>query len=75
MEKTYSPPEGLDKKASFYRACSFEVFRTESSGFQSVSLVTQSYPTLLQPHGLQHSRLPCPSPTSGVYPNSCPLSQ
>ena len=29
----------------------------------------------LQPHGLQHSRLPCPSPTPGVYSNSCPLSQ
>ena len=26
-------------------------------------------------HGLQHSRLPCPSPSSGVYSNSCPLSQ
>ena len=28
----------------------------------------------LRPHGLQHTRLPCPSPTSGVYSNSCPLS-
>ena len=26
-------------------------------------------------HGLQHVRLPCPSPTSGVYSNSCPLSR
>ena len=25
-------------------------------------------------HGLQHSRPPCPSPTPGVYSNSCPLS-
>ena len=24
----------------------------------------------LQPHGLHHARLPCPSPTPGVYPNS-----
>ena len=23
----------------------------------------------LQPHGLQHTRPPCPSPTPGVYPN------
>ena len=29
----------------------------------------------LQPHGLQHSRLPCPSPTPGAYSRSCPLSQ
>ena len=38
------------------------------------SSVTQSCPTL-RPHGLQHARPPCPSPTSTVYPNSCPLSQ
>ena len=25
--------------------------------------------------GLQHVRLPCPSPTPGAYSNSCPLSQ
>ena len=25
--------------------------------------------------GLQHSRLPCPSPTPGAYSNLCPLSQ
>ena len=29
----------------------------------------------LRPHGLQHARPPYPSPTRGVYPNSCPLSQ
>ena len=28
----------------------------------------------LRPQGLQHARPPCPSPTPGVYPNSCPLS-
>ena len=29
----------------------------------------------LQPHGRQHSRLPCPSPSPGVCSNSCPLSR
>ena len=29
----------------------------------------------LWPHGLQHTRLPCPSPTPGAYSNSCPLIQ
>ena len=29
----------------------------------------------LRPHELQHARPPCPSPTPGVHPNSCPLSQ
>ena len=27
------------------------------------------------PQGLQHARLPCPSPTPGACSNSCPLSQ
>ena len=29
----------------------------------------------LRPHGPQHNRPPCPSPTPRVYSNSCPLSQ
>ena len=28
----------------------------------------------LRPHGLQHARLPCPSPTPGVYSNTCPFN-
>ena len=36
----------------------------------SCSFVSDS----LWPHGLQHTRLPCPSPTPRAYPNSCPLS-
>ena len=37
----------------------------------SCSVVSDS----LRPHGLQHARPPCPSPTPGVHPNSCPLSR
>ena len=37
----------------------------------SCSVVSNS----LQPHGLQHASLPCPSPTPWVYSNSCPLSR
>ena len=29
----------------------------------------------LRPHGLQHARIPCPSPTPRACPNSCPLSR
>ena len=36
----------------------------------SSSLVSDS----LQPHELQHTRPPCPSPTPRVHPNPCPLS-
>ena len=37
------------------------------------SSVAQSCPTMW-PHGLQHARPPCPSPTPRVYSTSCPLS-
>ena len=39
-----------------------------------LSSVSQSCSTLCDPHGMQHTRPPCPSPTPGVYSNSCPLS-
>ena len=42
-----------------------------SSGQFSCSVVSAS----LWPHGLQHTRPPCPSSTPRVYSNSCPLSQ
>ena len=29
----------------------------------------------LRPHGLEHARLPCPSPTPRAYSNSCPLNR
>ena len=29
----------------------------------------------LWPHGLQHARLPCPSPNPRAYSNSCPLGR
>ena len=41
-----------------------------SSVHISCSVVSDS----LQPHGLQHARPPCPSPTPRVYSNSSPLS-
>ena len=34
----------------------------------SCSAMSASWPA----HGLQHARLPCPSPTPGTYSNSCP---
>ena len=37
-------------------------------------LVSQQCPTL-RPQGLQHTRLPCPSPSPRVCTNSCSLSQ
>ena len=39
--------------------------------FVKFSSVAQSYSTL-RPHESEHARPPCPSPTPGVYSNSCP---
>ena len=40
----------------------------------SVQFSCSVVPDSLRPHGLQHARPPCPSPTPGVHPNSCPSS-
>ena len=45
------------------------------SQFSSIQFSHSVLSDSLQPHGLQHSRLPCPSPTPGAYSNSCPLRQ
>ena len=43
--------------------------------FHSVQLSHSVMSNSLQPHGLQHTRLPCPSSTPGACSNSCLLSQ
>ena len=47
------------------------VYQCVSSVQCSCSVVSNS----LRPHGLQHTRPPFPSPTLGVYTNSCPMSR
>ena len=41
----------------------------------SVQFSRSVMPNNLWPHGLQHVRFPCPSPTPGAYSNSCPSCQ
>ena len=43
--------------------------------FSSVQFSHSVMSYSLRPHGWQHTRLPCPSPTPRVCANSCPLSQ
>ena len=43
--------------------------------FSSVQFSRSVVSDSLRPHELQHARPPCPSPTPGVHPDSCPLSQ
>ena len=43
--------------------------------FSSVQFSRLLMSDSLWPQGLQHIRPPCPSPTSGCYSDSCPLSR
>ena len=45
------------------------------SMFSSVQLSRSVMCNILRPHGLQHARPPCPSPTPRVYRDSSPLRQ
>ena len=50
-------------------------FRTfQSSGKREASVQSLSHVNSLWPNGLQHARLPCPSPTPGACSNSCASS-
>ena len=42
--------------------------------FSSVQFSHSVVSDSLRPHGPQHARPPCPSPTPEVHPNPCPLS-
>ena len=53
----------------------FKGLKLLSYEFSSVQFIRSVVPDYLRPHGLQHVRPPCLSPTPGVYPNSCALSQ
>ena len=61
-----------EEMATHFSILAWEIPWTEEpGGLQSsqFSSVTQLCVTM-QPHGLQHARLPSPSPTPGAYPNS-----
>ena len=60
---TWSPPLEI--------YCKTLLWHLNSSVQFSSSVMSDS----LWPHGLQRARPPCPSPTPGIYSNSCPLSQ
>ena len=51
------------------------VVHTYNGIFSSVQFSHSVVSASLQPHELQHTRAPCPSPTPGVHSNSHPSSQ
>ena len=50
-------------------------FTKRESLLKPVQFTRSTVSDPLRPHGLQHARPPCPSPTPGVHPNPCPLSR
>ena len=77
------PLSSTDCKSLFFICFSFAVLHT---GLSLPSFLNPIYMHLVQfshsvvsdsmrPHGLQHARPPCQSPTPRVYSNSHPLSQ
>jgi len=63
LSNAVSTSQSSDSKSKYKNLCWNVQF--------SCSVVSDS----LQLHKLQHTRPPCPSPTPGVHPNPCPLSQ
>ena len=62
----------MKTESKYNTKVSHQITRQENKTVQfSHSVVSNS----LRPHEPKHARPPCPSPTPGVYPNSCPLSQ
>ena len=51
-----------------------QLFRKQHQ-FSSVQFIQSVVSDALWPHGLQHARPPCPSPTPGACSNSCALSR
>ena len=50
-------------------------FRCSRVWVCSVQFTRSVMSNSLRPHGQQHARISCPSPTPRVYSNSCPLNQ
>ena len=62
---------GKDKDMAYI--CTY-IYRQQNIQFSSVQFSHSVMSDSLRPHKLQHARPPCPSPTPGVHPNSCPSS-
>ena len=64
--------QAVDLTWRFYKSIGNE-WKLFSESIGSVAHEFRVMSDSLWPHGLQHTRLPCPSPTPEAYSNSCPL--
>ena len=77
MAESEEELKSLLKEESEKVGLKLSIKKTKIMAFCPISSVQFSHSVVsnsLLPHGLQHARLPCPSPTPRAYSNSCPLS-
>ena len=66
-------PSGMAKKTKKHSISLPQLLKLVQN-FSSVQFSCSVMSDSLHPHGLQHARLPCLSPTPRAYSNSCPES-
>ena len=69
------PAPGSFPKSRFFASGGQNIRASAKHQFRSVPFSHSVMYDSLPPHGLQHTRPPCPSPTPRLYSNSCPLSR
>ena len=74
-KRTYEWSIGTWKDAMNFFYVLFAVFLGDKKCLSSVQFSRSVVSYSLRPHGLQHSRLACPSPIPRACSNSCPLSR
>ena len=67
--------QGTLKSLLQHHSSKASILRCSASFISSVQFSRSVVSDSWRPHEPQHTRPPCPSPTPGVYPNSCSLSR
>ena len=67
-----SPPGSCIHRIFQARVLQWGATAFSEDWYQSVQFSRSVVSDSLQPHESQHARLPCPSQTPGIYPNTCP---
>jgi len=71
VDKAWKQPKCPSTDEWIKMWCIYIYTHTWENQFSSVQFSHSVVSSSLWPHGLQHTRLPCPSPTPGACSNSC----
>ena len=69
----HSSKASILQRSAFFMVQLLHPYMTTGKTISSVQFSCSVVSSSLWPHGLQHARLPCPSPSPRVCSNSCPL--